>query len=103
MSIWDGLDWRRYGALLMKIAAVIGTSMLGLLLGTTASANAQHGHEDERQAGSEKHQGNEHQKEHGRSSAQQHSDRHQANAPEQRREQRPHEQQRANENSRERQ
>jgi hypothetical protein len=90
----------------MKIAAVIGTSMLGLLLGTAAPAKAQHGHEDDRQAGSEKHQGNEHQKEHGRSSAQQHSDRHQANAPEQRHEQRheprPHEQQRANQNRPER-
>jgi hypothetical protein len=87
----------------MKIAALIGTSMLGLLLGTTAPANAQHGHEDERQAGSEKHQGNEHQKEHGSSSAQQHSDRHQAKAPEQRHEQRPHEQQRAKQNQPERQ
>jgi hypothetical protein len=87
----------------MKIAAVIGTTMLGLLLGATAPANAQHGHEDARQAGSDKHQGNEHQKEHGRSSAQQHSDRHQANAPEQRHEQRPHVGQRANENNRERQ
>jgi len=80
----------------MKIAAVIGTSMLGLLLGTTVPAKAQHGHEDEKQAGSEKHQGNGHQKEHGRSSGQQRSDRHQANAPEQRHDQRPQEQQRAN-------
>jgi hypothetical protein len=87
----------------MKIAALIGTSMLGLLLGATAPANAQHGHEDERQAGSEKHQGNEHQKEHGSSSAQQHSNRHETKGSEQRHEQRPHEQQRANENSRERQ
>jgi hypothetical protein len=94
MSIWDAIDWRGYGALLMKIAAVIGTSMLGLLLGTTASANA---------AGSQKQQGNEHQKEPGRTSAQQHSDRHPSNGPEQRREQRPHEQQRANQNRPERQ
>lgn len=86
----------------MKIAAVIGTSMLSLLLGTAAFANAQHGRED-KPAGSEKQRGNEHQKEHGRSSAQQHSDRHQANGPEERREQRPHEQQRAHESSRERQ
>jgi len=85
----------------MKIAALIGTSMLGLLLGTTVPANAQHGHEDERQAGSEKHQGNEHQKEHGSSSAQQHSNRHETKGSEQRHEQRPHEQQRAHENNRE--
>ena len=86
----------------MKIARVIGTTMLGLLLGTTAPANAQHGHEDERQAGSEKHQGNEHPKENGRTSAQ-HSDRHQATGPEQRHEQRPHEQPRANQDRPERQ
>lgn len=70
----------------MKIGVVIGTSMLGLLLGTSASANAQHGHEDARQAGSQKEQGKEHQKEHGRSSSQQHSDKHQANGSEQRHE-----------------
>jgi hypothetical protein len=80
----------------MKIAVVVGTSMLGLLLGTTAVANAQHGRDD-KQTGSEKQRGNEHQKEHGRSSAQQHSDKHQANRSEERREQRPHEQQRAHE------
>jgi hypothetical protein len=83
----------------MKIAAMVGTSMLSLLLGATAFANAQHGREDE-QAGSQEQRGNGHQKEHGRSSAQQHSDRHQAKGPEERREQRSHEQQRAPENSR---
>ncbi len=87
----------------MRIAAVIGTTMLGLLLGTTAPANAQHGHEDGRPAGSQKQQGNEHQKEHGRSATQQHPDKHQANGPEHRREQRPHEQSRANQNRPERQ
>lgn len=76
---------------MMKIAVAIGTSMLGLVLGTAAFANAQHGHEDERQAGSQKQQGNKHQKEHGRSSAQQHSDRHQANGPEHMREANRHE------------
>jgi hypothetical protein len=88
---------------MMKIAVAIGTSTLALVLGTAAFANTQHGHEDQRQAGSQKQQGNEHQKEHGSSSVQQHSDKHQANGPEQRHEQRPHEQQRAHENSRERQ
>jgi hypothetical protein len=86
----------------MKIAVVIGTSMLSLLLGTAAVANAQRGHKDE-QAGSQKQQGKERKKENGRSSAQQHSDRHQANRPEERREQRPHERQRAHETGRERQ
>jgi hypothetical protein len=85
----------------MKIAAVIGTSIVGLLLGTAALAGAQPGHENG-QAGSQKQQGDEHRKEHGRSSAQQHPDRHQANGQEERREQRPHEQQRAHETSRER-
>jgi len=76
----------------MKIAAVIGASMLGLLLGATALANPQHGHEDARQAGSQEEQRHEHQDEHGRSSTQQHSERHQVNGPEQRSERRPHEQ-----------
>jgi hypothetical protein len=87
----------------MKIAAAIGTSiatsMLGLLLGTTTFAYAQHGNEDERQADSEKHKQKEHQKEHkkenrkehGRSTAQQHSDTHQANGPEHGREANRHE------------
>lgn len=86
----------------MKIAAIIGTSMLGLLLGGAVPAKAQHGHEDDRQAGSEKHQGKEPQKEKGRSSAPPKSERHQANAPEKRHEQRPHEQPRANQNRPER-
>ncbi|MBZ5549048.1 MAG: hypothetical protein LAO22_14005 [Acidobacteriia bacterium] len=80
----------------MKIAVVIGTSMLGLVLGTTAFAKAQHGHEDERQGDSQKQKGK--QKEHGRSSAQPHSDRRQANGQEQRREPRPQEQSRAYQN-----
>ena len=74
----------------MKIAALVGIPVLGLLLGTPAPANAQHGHNDERHGGSEKERGNEHQKEHGRASER--SDRHQANGPERRPEQRSHEQ-----------
>jgi hypothetical protein len=76
--------------------------MLSLILGTVAVANAQHGRDD-KQTGSEKQRGNEHKKEHGRSTAQKHSDKHQANRPAERREQRPHEQQRAHETGRERQ
>jgi len=76
----------------MKIAGVIGTSVLGLLLGTPAPAKAQHGQDEGRHAGSQKEQGNEHQKEHGRSSAQQHSERHEANGPERRHEERAPEQ-----------
>ncbi len=76
----------------MKIAAVIGTSVLGLLLGTAAPANAQHGQDEGRHAGSQKEQGNEHRKDHGESSAQQHSERHEANRSERRHEQRAPEQ-----------
>jgi hypothetical protein len=76
----------------MKIAAVVGTSVLGLLLGTPASANAQHGQDERGHSGSQKEQGNEHQKEHGRSSVQQHSERHEANGPERRHEERAPEQ-----------
>lgn len=72
----------------MKIAALVGTSVLGLLLGTPAPANAQHGHNGERHGGSQKDRGNEHQKEHGRSAKT--SDRHQASGPERRPEQRGH-------------
>jgi len=82
----------------MKIAVGIGALILGLFFGTTAFASGQHGPEDKGQGGSDKHQGNDHQKEHGRSSAQQHSDRHQAKGAEQRHEARPHEQQRTNQN-----
>jgi hypothetical protein len=88
----------------MKIAEVIGTSMLGLLLGAAPLANAQHGHQDDgRKADSQKQQGNQHQKDHGRSSTWQHSDSHQGNAPEQRHEQRPQDQQRARQGTPERQ
>ena len=74
----------------MKIAAVVGLSVVGLLLASPAPANAQHGRSDERHGGSQKERGNDHQKEHGRSSER--SDRHQAKGPEQRAEQRGHEQ-----------
>jgi hypothetical protein len=86
----------------MKIAAAIGASMLGLVLGNPAFVSAQHGHEDG-QGSSQKQHGNEHEKEHGRSSAQQHSDGKQAHGREERREPQTHEQQRKHENSRERQ
>jgi hypothetical protein len=84
----------------MKIAAIVGTSVLGLLLGT-APANAQHGNK-EGHGGSEKQHGNEHQKEHGRPSQEQHSDRHQANGHQQRTEQRSGDPYRANHNPPER-
>ena len=71
----------------MRIAAVIGTSVLGLVLGTSAPARAQHGHEDEGHGDSHKHHGDQHEKEHGRSAGDQHSDRHEGNAGEKRHEQ----------------
>jgi hypothetical protein len=74
----------------MKIAAVVGLSVVGLLLASPAPANAQHGHDDERHGGSQKERGNDHQKEHGRSSER--SDGRQANGPERRAEERGHEQ-----------
>jgi hypothetical protein len=74
----------------MKIAVVVGLSVVGLLLASPVPANAQHGHNDERHGDSQKERGNEHQKEHGRSSGR--SDRRQANGPERRPEQRGHEQ-----------
>jgi hypothetical protein len=86
----------------MKLAVVIGTSVLGLLLGIPTAANALRGQGEGRHAGSEKEQGNEHGKEHGRSSAQQHSERHEAIGPEGRHEQRAHEQ-RADQHKAERQ
>jgi hypothetical protein len=58
----------------MRLTAVIGPSILGLLLGTSALANAQRGHDDERQGDSRKHEDDKHQKEHGGSAK--HSDRH---------------------------
>ncbi len=60
----------------MKIAAVVGLSVVGLLLGTPA--NAQHGHNDGRYGVSQKER--DHQKEHGRPSER--ADRHQANGSE---------------------
>jgi hypothetical protein len=86
----------------MRIAAVVGTSVLGLVLGTTVPAGAQHGHEDKGHADSQKQHGNEQQKEHRPSSMEQHSDRHPANEHEQRRDQRPDERQSATRNTPER-
>ncbi len=79
----------------MKIAVMVGTSVLGLFLGT-APAQAQHGNNDEHR--SEKQHGSEHRKENGRSSEDQHSDRHQANEREQRTEQHPSEHHRTSHN-----
>lgn len=61
----------------MRLTAVIGTSILGLLLGTTALAKPQHGNDDGRQGDSRKHEDDKHQKEHGRSS-EKHWDKHEA-------------------------
>jgi hypothetical protein len=72
----------------MKIAAAIGTSILGLVLGNPALVRAQHGHEDGQ--GSSKH-GNDHEKDHGRSSAQQPSNEQQSHAREERHEAQNHE------------
>jgi hypothetical protein len=84
----------------MRIAVTIGASMLGLVLGTPAFADPQHGHEDDRKAGSQKEQGKGHQQERGRSSAQKKSDKDRANEQEQRREQHAREE-REHDNSRE--
>ena len=71
----------------MRLAALIGTSVLGLVLGTAAPARAQHDHDDdERHGDSQKHHGNGHEKEHGRSAREQHSDRQEGNARDERRE-----------------
>ena len=74
----------------MRIAALVGIPVLALLLGMSAPANAQRGHNDDSHGGSQK--ARDHQKEHGRSSER--SDRHQANGPE-RRAQRGSQEQRA--------
>jgi hypothetical protein len=62
----------------MRMAAMIGASILGLLLGTTVPARADHGRGDE-QKGGRQHE-NEHQKGPGRSQAQ-HSERRQEGGP----------------------
>jgi hypothetical protein len=84
----------------MKIAAAIGASILGLVLGNPALVRAQHGHEDGQ--GSSKH-GNDHEKDHGRSSAQERSNGQPAHEAEERREPQNHEQHREHGNSSERQ
>jgi hypothetical protein len=70
----------------MKITAIVGASILGLCLGTSAPAKAQHGHEGGKQAGPQRQEKNDHAKEHGRSVAQ-HSERHEASGPQQQHEQ----------------
>jgi len=77
---------------MVKIAQVIGTSMLGLVLGTIPFANAQHSHEGGQRADSQKQHGKEGREDHGRSSAPQHSERHEPRGLEQRHEPRAQEQ-----------
>ena len=86
MSIRGGLDWSIHGEFIMRLATVVGTSVLGLLLGATTPARAQHDHEDEGQGDSQKHHGNGHEREHGRSSKEKHSNRHEGNDREEGRE-----------------
>lgn len=74
----------------MRMAAIIGASILGLLLGTTVPAKAEHGHDDD-QKGGRQHE-NDHQRDHGRSQSQ-HSERRKGDGPEQRHERQVHEQQ----------
>ncbi len=78
----------------MRRTAVIGTSILGLLLGTAALANTQHGN-DERQGDSKKHEDNKHETDHGRPPAKT-VDKHEADAREHQHDQRAHEPVRAN-------
>ena len=63
----------------MKIAAAIGTSFLGLLLGATCPAYAQHGPQEAHH----KEHGKGDQNEHGRSSVHQRGDKHEGNGPKQ--------------------
>lgn len=78
----------------MRLNALIGTTILGLVLGSPALAGAQHGHDDDRHEGSGKEHGNKHQKEHEHSSAQEHADKHHGNGPEHAHQQPSHEQRR---------
>ena len=73
----------------MKSGAVIGMSILVLVLGTTVLAAAQHDRRDQ-EGDSRRQQGNIHQQEHGRQSSAQH-DRHDGNGLEQRHEEQRHE------------
>lgn len=75
----------------MKATALIGICILGLILGTTVPARAQHGHKGEKQAGPQKQHKNDHPREHGRASAQ-NSGRHEAGRPQQQHEQQAREQ-----------
>jgi hypothetical protein len=81
----------------MRRTAVIGTSILGLLLGTAALASSQHGNDDGRQGDSKKHEDNKHEKEPGRSSAKP-VDKHEAAGQKHQPDQRAHEPERANHN-----
>jgi len=81
----------------MRRTAVISTSILGLLLGTAAFANTQHGNDDGRQGDSKKHEDKKHENEHGRPTAKP-TDKHQADGRERQHDQRPHEPERASHN-----
>lgn len=90
------LHWR-YGVLTMRRTAVIGTSILGLLLGTAALANSQHGNDDGRQGDSKKQEDKKHENEHGRSSAKP-PEKHEAAGQKHQPDQRAHEPERATHN-----
>ena len=80
----------------MKIAAIVGASVLGLALATSAPAYAQHGHDDDHHGGPQNHQdehhggpqGNEARNDHHQAPPQ-HGDYHQTNRPEARHDPRP--------------
>jgi hypothetical protein len=81
----------------MRRTAVIGTSILGLLLGTAALANTQHGNDDGRQGDSKKQEDKKHENEHGRSPAKP-VDKHTADGQKHQPDQRAHQPERANHN-----
>jgi hypothetical protein len=76
----------------MKSAAVLGTSILALLLGTTVLAGAQNGHSRDHDGGPHRQEGNVYQHESTHQSQSQHGNHH-SNGPEQRHQQlrEPHE------------
>jgi len=79
----------------MKIAAIVGVSLLGLLLGTSAPAYAQHGHDDDHHGGPEHQQGNDARNDHGHQGQPQHVGSHQAPRPQEHRDVRPPQHQQA--------
>ena len=71
----------------MKIAAIVGVSVLGLALATSAPAYAQHGHDDDHHGGPQNHQDEHrggpqgHDAQHHHQAPPQHADYHQAPVP----------------------